>query len=588
MSSLFFDEHRTMNYELLTEAQLRCFLSSGSNQLSKALLAPYIQSSGSGQRQSSAKGRTDSVRDSASSSLARWEVSCCGASIEELLARFAANADFDISWECVPEKELRDKPVNLYLSEASAPQFVTVAAGCVGLLARFDDESNVKIFNPYDYNSLSEHVTLLGQQAVSLWQRYLLTFGDDQRIPNAHFATGLLQANLGHINDAIAEYKLTANRYSRSSLAPFALLNSSKLKVSLRDYVGAREDLKQLIEQYPDSELSEQACLLLADVTTKAGLFQEAVRLYRKVYNLNLSLESQRASALGAGKCFYEEKDYESAAKWLTQYINSFDQGSGVRGQNYDCRTPVPDPRSPNRCTNRDFCCACLLLGKTYLALGKYEQACQAFQNALAGQLTVQEFVETLSALVTAHVRQGHLVEALVLLENTRTAKLDSASGRGVRLSQEESIEISLLKAGVLRLMGLVDEAVAILGDAAQYLPDSQLKAMLFLEQSKCFVDKGDMKSASKSLTEILVFVSPGPLACEARYELADICLKLGDDNHAISVCLQLLASEPEAALKQKALELLAMAYTCRKEYDKAALALLGQWALNETKDERL
>ena len=62
----------------------------------------------------------------------------------------------------------------------------------------------------------------------------------------------LLQTLTEQKNDAIAEYKLVANRFSQISSAPYALMNSSQLKAEIHDYQGAREDLKQLIQQYPD------------------------------------------------------------------------------------------------------------------------------------------------------------------------------------------------------------------------------------------------------------------------------------------------------------------------------------------------
>jgi len=379
----------------------------------------------------------------------------------------------------------------------------------------------------------------------------------------------------GRITDAIAEFKLVANRYPRTSLAPYALLASSKLKVNLRDYLGAREDLKLLTEQYPDTEFSDQALLHLADATMKAGLLSEAARLYRKVYNLGFSLQSQRVSALGAGRCFYEEacrkagsqKDYENAAKWLTQYINLAPPSAPrLRG---DKLAPA---EAGGGDTDRDFYLACLLLGKTYLAQDLPQQACNAFELALTGQFLVQEYVETVSALVKAHLQQGHFVEALKLL--------NTAPASGAGLGQKESIEILLLKASVLRSMGLADEAIAVLGDKAEYVLDSQLKAKISFERAKCSIAKGNLESARKNLSEILVLVEPsttGGLAHEVGCELADVCLKLGQDPQAISICLQLLDSEPQAPIKQRALNLLATAYTQQKNYDQAALALLGQ-----------
>jgi len=521
----------------LNEAQLRALLNSGSKQLTEGLLSPQIQ-----------KLEHQGVPS-------RWSVVAYGASVEELLARFAANAGLDISWvhHKTPADEparnaIRKRPVSLYLPTATAQQAVEVAAGHVGLLAHLDEKGLVKISNPADYSSLSEHVSLLIQDTISLWRKFLLTFHNDQRIPNAHFALGLLHAQEGQLTNAISEYKLVANRFSQTSLAPYALLNSSKLKANLHDYAGAREDLTQLVEQYPDTEFYGQACLNLADATKKAGFWNEAERLYRKVYNLGLSLDLQVAAALGAGRCSYEAQDYETAAKWLAQYLKL----------------------AKDR-TDADFYYAYFLLGKTNLALENPQQASLAFQYALsgpAGCLTREKYVETVSALVETQIQLEHFVEALTSLESIHTWQF----------SKKESIEILLLKGKVLRFMGLPDEAIAALGDIAEYLPDSQLKTRVSFELVNCYIAKGDLEFAQKNLTEILISAAPGPLAHEVALKLAEVCLKLGQDSQTVSVCLQLLDSAVSARIKQKALKVLAAAYNRQKKFDDAALALFGRW----------
>jgi tetratricopeptide (TPR) repeat protein len=526
----------------LNESQIRSLLNSGSEQLSKSLLTPKIQN----------------LEQRGASS--RWFVVCHGAPIDELLARFAANAALNIAWDFskapdpdVEKDAIRKRPASLYLPAATTQQFITVAAGHVGLLARLDTKGNVNIFNPADYSSLSEHVSLLTQEGISLWHRFLSVFHGDQHVPNAHFALALLQARRDQVTDAIAEYKLVANRFAHSSLAPFALLHSSKLKANLRDYSGARQDLKQLVEQYPESELSEQACLYLADATMKDGLSNEAGRLYSKVYHLGLSLESQTASAFGAGRCFYEQKDYETAIKWLTRYFDLTRERPSI-----------------------NLCSACFLLGKSNLALGKTQQACDDFEAALggpAGQLTRTEYIEVVSALVDARIQQADFFEALATLESTLSSRFTS---------EEESVEILLLKSRVLRTMGLADEAIAALGDRAQYALDKQAKAAITLELAKCYIAGGNLDLARNELSAILMLVEPGPLAHEIALELADVCLKLGHSSQTISICSQLLNLGPSAPIKKKALDILAAAYRRQKNYDRAALALLGKW--NEPK----
>jgi tetratricopeptide (TPR) repeat protein len=535
----------------LNEIQLRSFLNSGSKQLRKGVLAPQIQKLKNQPASTDVGGTT------------RYSAVCYGASIEELLARFAANAGLDIHWAfdktSAPdgtEGAVRKRPVNLYLPATTTQQFLRTATGCVGLLPRLDDNPDapaVNIINPENYSSLSEHISLLSREAISLWQNFLLTFHNDERIPNTHFAMRLLQAQRGQPADAIAEYKLVANRFPQASLAPFALLHSSNVKASLGDYFGARQDLKQLVEQYPDSDFGGRACLYLADATMKANLYDEAARLYRKVYNLGLSSQLQTAAALKAGKCFHKMNDHQSAAEWLTRYLS------------------VAKDR-----TNKDSFLAYHLLGKTNLALGKPKQACEAFQYALAGQLSREEYIETISALVRGHMQQEQFIEALDTLENIRSWPF----------SQKESIELVLLRSEIFRTMGLVDKAIVLIGDRAEYISDPQLKAKISFELTKCHIAKGNLQLARDELTEILVFVEAGPLAHEVAVELADVYLKLGHNAQTISICSQLLDWSPSAKIKQKTLNIMAMAYKRQKNYDKAAETLMALPNETETPNE--
>ncbi len=416
------------------------------------------------------------------------------------------------------------------------------------MLAGIDEKNMINIFNPAGYSYVSEHLSILTEEAVSLWQKFLLRFPANANLANVHFALGLLHASQGRPTESIAEYKLVANRFSRSSLAPFALLNSSKIKNGLRDYVGACEDLKQLVEQFPDTQIAAKAHLYLADTTAKAGLETEAARIYRKVYNISLSLESQSAAALGAGKCFYRLEDYESTEKWLARYVKL-----------------AADSNS------KDLSSAYFLLGKASLASGNSQTACDAFKYALQGgpaRLAKEQYIQTISALVEAYMQQEDFVQALDILENVHP----------VALSQKESIEILLLKSKTLRAMGLVDKAIAILGDRAEYILDPQLKNQIYFELCDCYIEKGNLILAHKKLTEILVMTKSGPLIHKISLRLAEVCLQLGQHKQAISICSQLLDLQPAEQIKQKTLDLLAMAYNQQKNYDRAALALLGQW----------
>jgi len=524
-------------FDSLNEAELRTLLNSGSDHLGRGLLDPEI-------RKLEEQG-----------GLPRFSVTSYGAPVEELLAKFAAGAELDLHWALKgvsgknsPEGSIRQRPVSLYLPGATSQQIVLTAAGCAGLLACTEEESGrqkVTIYDPSEYSSLRQHISFLSQQAISLWQTFVLTFYSDKRLGNAHFVMGLLQSQIELPIEAIAEYKLVANRFSQMSLAPFALLHSSKLKAGLRDYPGAREDLKQLVEQYPDVEIYGHAYLRLADATMEAGLSTEAARLYQRVYNFGLSAESKAASAIGAAGCLYETKDYEEAAKWLTRYLD-------LAGSE----------------KNENLYSAYFLLGQSNLALGKYQQACDAFQYALEEQSSREQYVEAIALLVKSYIEQKHFVEAIDMLESVRS----------VALSKEQSVEMLLLKCRIFRMLGLLDTAIVSLRDRAEYISDPQLNAKISFELALCHIANGNLEIARSGLSEILGAVEAGPLAQQIAMELADVCLKLGRGSQTVSVCLQLLETDVSERKKQEILRMLAEAYNQQKNYDKAILALSGQW----------
>jgi len=513
------------------ETQLRTFLNSGSQYLNQATLGPQIRQF----------DRKDGI--------IRYAVTCNGTSIEELLTRFSTNANIDLNWDS-REDEIgtRKQLTYLHLPAATTWQFITAAAGCSSLMATRDEKGTINISNPALYSNASDHKSMLSEEAVSLWQKFLLRFPEDSRLPNIHFALGLLYELKNIPTKSIAEYKLTANRFSRSSLAPYALLNSSKLKIRLHNYSGGSQDLKQIIEQYPDTEISEEACLYLADSTAKSGLKVEALRLYRKAYHISLSAKSKSTAALGAGTCSYNINDFNSATTWLTRYIELL---------------------SGNK--SHDLYSAYFLLGKSYNALNNSEAACSALKYALQGgplQLGKEQYTDAISSLVEVYMQQNKFIQALDLLEG-----IDS-----IALSQEESIETLLLKSKALRAMELVDRAIAILRDKSKYLNGTQLKTKILFELSKCYAQKGELNLAKKTLVEILASTESGPLAHNIALKLGNICLKLGQNSQAISVCSQLLELQLSEQIKQETLELLAMAYNQQNNYDRAALALLGKW----------
>lgn len=403
----------------------------------------------------------------------------------------------------------------------------------------------IVVRNPAGYSFLSQQRSLLCEEAIACWQQFLLTFYKDPYLPNVHFAMGLLKAQQGLTTESLAAYKLLANRFLRSDLAPEALMHSAKLKLTLYDYPGAYGDFKEVVEQYPDYDGIVQAFLSLADAAARTGRGAEAARLFEKVYYLNDSAQTQSDGALAAGRLYYQNNDFTNAEKWLSRYIH-------LEQSRQDAR----------------FYPACLSLGKTWRALGNSQSARDALRASLAGRLCREDYIEALHALVEIYMEQECFIEAL--------QALNDADSR--QLSQEESIRLLLLKSRALRGMGLPEKAVVMLRDREEYLVDGRLKAQVGCELSDCYIEQGLYELAHKKLASILESTASGPTAHRAMYQLANVCHKLGLDVQAMNLCSQLLSVQPAGSLKRETLELLAAIYRRQKNYDRAALALLGQW----------
>lgn len=508
------------------EDQLRTLLMAGSETLSRGLLGPRIQADTGG-------------------NLRYWSITCDGASVDELLNRFAANGGYDVRWMPGANKAgIRQRPVSMYLPSATDEHVAEVIAGCAGLMARPDDSQVISIINPTEYDYSSEQIALLGAETISLWRKFLLAFHEDRYLANVHFSLGLLYSQQDQAVEALAEYKIVANRFPRSALASLALFNSGTLKSDLRDYSSSQKDFEKLVEQYPDCPVLSDAHLALAEMADKTGSKDEAAKLYRKIYYLNTSAKSQSAAALAAAEIYYKTGDFSSAQKWLVQYI--------------DLEKGDPD---------KDLHHAYYLLGKTWLEMDKTEKACAVLLKAVSGHLPKHEYVDAITALVEGCIESGQFVLALDVLEDTYLSQF----------SQKESAQLMILKSRLLRAMGLVDKAIVLLGDRQGYILDPALKTEMGYELSLCYIQQGELELAFKKLAQNLEASSPGPIAHQCGVQLAKVCLQLGRDAQAIAVCTQVINAEPSDEIKQAALGILADIHGKQADYENAALALIGQ-----------
>ncbi len=508
----------------LDQTQLKAFLQNGQSLLADGILNPQIRQN------------TDSPTGS------QWYSETLESPFIEWVNRFAAQARLNVIWSPQTD-QVRSRPVCLVVPGVSEQTMAEIAAGSAGLIAEYAAEG-LTIHNPSNYDNLNEHRRMLTREGLFVWRRFLLRNPGDHRCPNAHYAMGLLQETLGESVAALGEYKLMASQYAFNPLTPYALLNSSRIKTGMQDYTGARDDLTELIVQYPQCKLIDRASLELAHATARTGRYDQALLMFRKVYNLDLNKESRRDAAYGAADCYERLNQPAEAKNWYIQAIRL----------------------TPDLSDHRIYT-AYLNLGRVLIALNDYDQAAVALRQAFQGPLTTEEFVETVLQLTEAQTRQERYVPALNLLENIPDDKL----------TQDQSCRVLIARTTILREIDLADTALSLLHRKLEFVNEPQLRGRLIVEIAKCNIETGELARAQKNLSDALVLLTPGPHARQASLLLIDITRQLAQYDQAKLLCLQFLnQTSSDLPEYKRGLTLLGQIYTHLKEHDKAAMAFVG------------
>lgn len=470
----------------------------------------------------------------------KWCVISFDIPFEEVLTRFASEIKINITW---PENQegIKQRPTTVFLPAAAEQRIPEIAAGSSYLIARYDNDA-IDIYNPENFPDLNRHKAVIAAEAVSAWRKFLIRCRGDHRTPNAHYALGRLMEYSKHYSSALGEYRLLINQYPTNPLAPYALLNSSLIKTNSLDYIGAGRDLQELLIQYPDSRLVDQASLYLADATMSSGRYDQAIQMYHKVYNIDLNPEPQRQSCYGLGLCYYESKDWSNAREWLIKAIRLINN-------------PADHRLKP----------AFYMLGKANIELGNYEEASLALKNSIDTSAPRADYIETILVLAEAERRQEHYVTAMNILQSIPA----------INLSQDYAAAVLIKKAQILQEMDLVDSAITLLRRKIEFIAESSIRAELSCELAICHARKENYHAAYNELLENIQYLKPGLYAQKMRLLFARCCLELDRFTDAIEVA-KMLENDSQPDIRREAAQIRGFAWEALGEHEKAALAFAG------------
>ncbi len=477
----------------------------------------------------------------------RFDIASRSSSLEDVLAKLSAETGCEIKWSGV-ESSIRQRGISMAAKGVSLQRACELACGSAGLIGRYTGEA-ILVSDPASCTDIKAQRELLSEAASATWRRLTLRHNGDKRIAQMNFIQALLTEAGGDAARAINEYELIPQQYPDSQVAPLAILRAAKLRISMRDFASAREELSRLLDNYPHCTWAEEAYMALAQSTLQAGAHEEAARLFRKLHLMESSPATKGQACLGAGRAYFRQANFEDASVWLGRYLSV-----------------AKDAPKEERCE------ALILVGRSEIALNHLAAASASLHLALAVCPPGPQRTSVILDLANLHIRQQNYSVALNAIKELEKHQLTPA----------DACQAGILQARAMRCMGLAESAISLLRRRILDLKDAHLKARACLELSRCFVDNNQIDEAHQILGDALPELT-APESTIAQCELADLCVRLGKHSQAVTLCMQVKASKPGKTLESRATRTLADAYIGLREFDKAGLATAELAKLGES-----
>jgi tetratricopeptide (TPR) repeat protein len=481
--------------------------------------------------------------DAADKALSRWNIVARNVPVYDLLTELGTKAAFGLKWEAAESEKSRQ--VTVRLVEKSPDAATEIIAGCAGMMSGVKN-GIPSISNPESALLKDQQKRVYSTESVALLNRFILLYTKDDAAPAAYFLAGLIHEQTGAQTAAISDYKIIASRYPSSHLVQYALWNSSKIKLSLKDTAAARADLEQIMElnDSADGAIQSQATMKLAQLVFAAGQYKDADKLFRKVYTMNPTAQMQAAAALGAARSLFASENNFEASEWYTRYIQL--EKNKKSAELFDAGVD---------------------LGVCFRRMDKLKQSAEALRFALARELTADQRMKGSIELARTEIEAESYVKAMAALQNLPVTP---------NLTDDE-VTVLLLNSKVYSEIGMPEKAAIAIQNAIDRAYSKERAACLADALAEAYVAMGSADKAADALARIRDSLQPSARHNELTCALAEIDVTLGRNTEAIALATGLLSLKPGDDIMDRSFRAIGRAYTNMKQYDKAALAYAGR-----------
>lgn len=97
------------------------------------------------------------------------------------------------------------------------------------------------------------------REAFDAYEKFLQTYPNGKRVPEAQYALGYTQFSLKNYKAAMATQQKMLQQYPDHAKAPDAMFNVANSQIQLSDVEGAKKTLRLLLAKYPESDVAPNA-----------------------------------------------------------------------------------------------------------------------------------------------------------------------------------------------------------------------------------------------------------------------------------------------------------------------------------------
>lgn len=417
------------------------------------------------------------------------------------------------------------------------------------------EQQAVKFLEKFPNSERGDAITLLLGQAQlnqGKWQEAVETFTKalarwpDKRPDAFRFWLAEALVRGGKFAEAETRYTEVIKKHGDNSYLAAAEYGLAFAQFKQGKFDAATETLNRLLKRGPSSELAQQAGLLRGQVYLALEQPDKAETAFDEVIQKFPGLLASYRAHRWLGESYMQRKQFAEAQKQFEVVLDSFKSKPGK---------PVDAQLAAEAWSG---------LGWVHWWNGAFDQAAEAFSQALADATSAQLKRDAMLKLSEAYMRAGKLTEGVAKLREFLHANPTDPQADEVRLAIGDL------------LYGNGDWAAAqtAYAELISKHPQSALLAKAHLNAGWCAWKLGQTADALKNFLLAFDLAQPKDraLAREALFKLADAQFALGQYSEAVGSYQRLIGEYADAGLLDHALFQLGQTYQRARNAEAAQI----------------